>query len=111
MNAHTTMPWTDPVTGACPVAEVLYLLGGKHGPSLLHCLTGGEMHFLELSRALGGISRKVLSDQLRAFEASGLVARLQKQDARRRVGYSLTPRGAALADIVGQLYDWSTQPG
>ncbi|MCW1932752.1 winged helix-turn-helix transcriptional regulator [Pararhodobacter zhoushanensis] len=108
MTAHTPGPWSDPVTGVCPVAETLRLLGGKHGPTLLHCLTGGEMHFLELSRALGGISRKVLTEQLRVFEAEGLISRTPKQDARRRVAYALTPRGQALGAIIVQLYDWST---
>jgi len=102
-------PWTVPETGACPVGETLRLLGGKHGPTVLHCLLGGELHFLELTRALDGISRKVLKAQLRAFEDNGLVLRVAKQDARRRVGYSLTDKGRALAEIVGQLYDWSQE--
>tara|TARA_R110001583_G_scaffold112684_2_gene262619 strand:- start:217881 stop:218105 length:225 start_codon:yes stop_codon:yes gene_type:complete len=72
-------------------------------------LLGGELHFLELTRALDGISRKVLKAQLRAFEDDGLVSRVAKQDARRRVGYSLTDKGRALAEIVGQLYDWSQE--
>ena len=110
MTAPPPGPWTDPVTGSCPVAQTLHLLGGRHGPSLLHCLLAGEMHFLELSRALGGISRKVLTEQLRVFEAEGLISRTPKQDARRRVGYALTPRGQALGVIIAQLYDWSTQP-
>ncbi|WP_339766440.1 helix-turn-helix domain-containing protein [uncultured Pseudosulfitobacter sp.] len=100
-------PWLDPVTGTCPVGETLRLLGGKHGPSVLHCLMAGEMHFLELTRALDGISRKVLTAQLQEFERSGLVARIEKHDARRRVGYSLTGKGADLGAILSQLYDWS----
>ncbi|MBU0641928.1 MAG: helix-turn-helix transcriptional regulator [Alphaproteobacteria bacterium] len=76
---------------------------------MLHCLLGGEMHFLELTRALDGISRKVLKAQLREFEDNGLVLRVAKQDARRRVGYSLTDKGRALGEIVGQLYDWSQE--
>ena len=59
--------WADPITGACPVAEILRTLGGKHGPRILHCLTEGELHFLELTRAIDGISRKVLTDQLTAL--------------------------------------------
>ncbi|WP_213544064.1 hypothetical protein [Vannielia litorea] len=44
----TTRPWADPVTGQCPVADTLSILGGKHGAKILHCLTAGERHFLEL---------------------------------------------------------------
>lgn len=99
-------PWADPATGQCPVAETLRTLGGKHGPHVLHCLAGGELYFLELVRALDGISHKVLTDQLKDFEKSGLVARSLKNDSRRRVGYSLTAKGKALGSILVQLNGW-----
>ena len=99
--------WADPITGACPVAEILRTLGGKHGPRILHCLTEGELHFLELTRAIDGISRKVLTDQLKDFEEQGLILRSPKNDARQRVGYSLTAKGDALCGVFGQLYDWN----
>jgi DNA-binding HxlR family transcriptional regulator len=100
-------PWEVPLTGECPVADTLKLLGGKHTPRILHCLMAGELHFLELTRTLGSVSRKVLTDHLRELEESGLVRRVQKDDARRRVGYSLTDKGRALGPILSQLYDWS----
>lgn len=99
--------WADPLTGECPVAQTLHTLGGKHGPSVLHCLMAGEMHFLELTRAIKGISRKVLTDQLKDFEKHGLILRSPKNDVRQRVGYSLTAKGRSLCGILGQLYDWS----
>jgi len=102
-----TRPWTDPISVQCPVAETLRTLGSKHGPIVLHCLTGGEMYFLELVRALNGVSRKVLTDQLKDFEEIGLVVRSPKNDSRRRVGYSLTAKGQALGHILEQLYDWN----
>ncbi len=105
----SSRPWFDPQSQTCPVGRTLRLLGGKYGPSTLHCLMGGEMHFLELTRALEGISRKVLAAQLRDFEREGLVRRVQKHDARRRVGYSLTQKGAGLAAILDQIYDWSQE--
>lgn len=104
-------PWAIPETGDCPVADALRLLGGKHAAKVLHCLVAGEMHFLELTRAMPDISRKVLTAQLGEFEHTGLVSRVEKQDARRRVGYSLTPKGRALAVILAQLYDWGLTYG
>lgn len=89
------------------MADTLRTLGGKHTPNILHCLLAGELHFLELGRRLGAISRKVLVEQLRDLEEAGLVEREQKADPRRRVGYSLTEKGRALGAIVSQLYDWA----
>lgn len=100
-------PWSDPATGDCPVAETLRTLGGKHKPSILHCLLPGELHFLELGRSLGAVSRKVLVAQLRDLEEAGLVVRVQKTDARRRVGYALTEKGQALGRIIDQIHDWA----
>lgn len=100
-------PWSGLRTDDCPVAETLRMLGGKHGPRILHCLQSGEMHFLELQRTLEGISRKVLKDQLRNFEENGLILRVPKHDARRRVGYSLSKKGCALGPILALLFDWS----
>lgn len=89
------------------MAETLRTLGSKHGPLVLHCLIDGEMFFLELARALNGISHKVLRDQLKDFEDCGLVARSPRNDARRRVGYALTEKGQALGQILGQIYVWN----
>lgn len=100
-------PWSLPCSDECPVADTLQLVGSKHGPKVLHCLVGGEMHFLELTRALHGISRKVLTDELTGFEKEGLVRRVEKKDARQRVGYSLTEKGHALAMILSQIFEWS----
>jgi DNA-binding HxlR family transcriptional regulator len=100
-------PWLDLDNGACPVAETLRTLGGKHKPRLLHSLLAGELHFLELTRVLSGISRKVLTEQLRDLEQAGLIGRKEKNDARKRVAYFLTPKGQALGDILSQIYIWS----
>jgi DNA-binding HxlR family transcriptional regulator len=91
-------------SGECPVAKTFQTLGGKHKPNILHVLSAGELHFLE--RALTGISRKVLTEQLRDLERHGLVNRVEKNDSHLRVGYSLTEKAQALGAIVSQLRDW-----
>ena len=93
-------------SGECPVAETLRTLGGKHKPNILHALSNGELHFLELARALTGISRKVLAEQLRDLEKNGLVDRVEKLDAKQHVGYALTEKARALGAILSQLYGW-----
>lgn len=93
-------------SGECPVSETLRTLGGKHKPNILHTLSAGEQHFLELTRRLSGISRKVLVEQLRDLEQAGLVLRREEHDARRRVSYALTEKARALGVIVSQLCDW-----
>lgn len=106
-HADERRNWQDPETGQCPVADTLQILSGKHGPKVLHVLMGGELHYLEMHRAIGDVSKKVLSEQLSNFETHGLITRTEKEDARRRVGYALTNKGRALTDILSQISEWS----
>ncbi|MHA7777115.1 winged helix-turn-helix transcriptional regulator [Roseibium sp. M-1] len=102
-------PWRLAGTDDCPVADTLKSIGGKHTPRILHCLTVQDHHFLELQRTLPAISRKVLTGELRHLEEIGLVCRTELDDARRRVRYSLTPKGRGLADILRQMFIWALE--
>lgn len=107
MTAIAKKPWEKEDTDACPVADTLRSIGGKHTPKILHCLTVQDFHFLELTRALPQISRKVLADELRRLEDIGLVNRIELGDARNRVRYTLSNKGHDLAGILGQIYVWA----
>lgn len=101
--------WYLPETGECPVADTLKLIGGKHTPKILHCLALADHHFLELIRALPQISRKVLTEELRSLENSGLVLRTELGDERKRVRYALTSKGRGLAGILGHMFVWAME--
>ncbi len=107
MTATRRKLWSLPDTDVCPVADTLKSIGGKHTPKILHCLAIRDHHFLELTRALPGISRKVLTDELRHLEAIGLVTRTECLDARKRVRYGLSEKGLGLAAILGDIFDWA----
>jgi DNA-binding HxlR family transcriptional regulator len=87
------------------------MLGGKYKPQILHCLLEQETHFLELSRKIKGISRKILSQQLRDLLSANLINRIEKNDARQRVEYSLTEKGYSLTLILSQINDWAITHG
>ncbi|WP_417679505.1 winged helix-turn-helix transcriptional regulator [Roseibium sp.] len=107
MTATRRKLWSLPDTDVCPVADTLKSIGGKHTPKILHCLTIQDHHFLELTRALPGISRKVLTEELRHLEAIGLVTRTERLDARHRVRYGLSEKGRGLAVILGDIFSWA----
>ena len=60
---------------ACPVKTTLMLIGDKWKALILRELMAGTRRFGELRKPIGHVSQKVLTDQLRAMEASGLVSR------------------------------------
>ena len=107
MNKMDTGPWHGIGDDHCPLSATLRLLGGKHTTMVLHCLVGGDLHFLQLCRALPHVSRKVLTDELKALIEAKIVLRTEEGDALGRVRYGLSQRGRDLGDILGRLYDWA----
>ncbi len=91
---------------ACPVETTLSLIGDKWKVLILRELLGGTKRFGELQRGIGRVSQKVLTSQLRAMEADGLVHREVFAEVPPRVEYSLTPLGQSLAPVIDALKAW-----
>lgn len=91
---------------ACPVETTLMLIGDKWKVLILRDLMPGKKRFGELKKSLGPVSQKVLTAQLRAMEASGLVSCRMYAEVPPRVEYSLTPLGTSLKPILDAMWDW-----
>ena len=91
---------------ACPVETTISLIGDKWKVLILRELMGGTKRFGELQRSVGKVSQKVLTSQLRAMEADGLVHREVFAEVPPRVEYSLTPLGQSLRPVIEALRDW-----
>ena len=61
-----------------------------------------------MERSLNGVSQKVLTTQLRAMEADGLVHREVFAEVPPRVEYSLTELGRSLKPILDAMVEWGT---
>lgn len=95
----TTLP-------ACPVETTLSLIGDKWKVLILRDLVEGTKRFGQLKKSIGGISQKVLTAQLRAMEANGLVSRKVYAEVPPRVEYTLTDTGMSLKPILDAMYKW-----
>jgi DNA-binding HxlR family transcriptional regulator len=91
---------------ACPVATTVNLIGNKWKLLILRDLRSGTKRFGELRKNLEGISQKVLTDNLRALEADGLVGRKIYAEVPPRVEYSFTDLGITLLPIVEAMEKW-----
>lgn len=69
-------------------------------------LLTGTKRFGELKNSLTGISQKVLTQHLRAMEASGLVHREVYAEVPPKVEYSLTEMGRSLEIIHDAMWQW-----
>ena len=91
----------------CPVETAIDRIGGKWKVLILwHLQERGTMRFAELRRAIGDVSQKVLSQQLRELERHGLVDRRVFPEVPPRVEYSLTPLGQTVRGPLAALCEW-----
>lgn len=93
----------------CPVATTVQLIGNKWKLLIIRDLLDAPQRFTELKNSLSGISKKVLTDNLRALEADGLIEREVFAEVPPRVVYSLSELGASLRPILDAMMEWGTR--
>lgn len=99
-------PW-DVYLRNCPCRDVLDLLANKWTALVLGALARHPHRFGELRRAVGGISQKMLTQNLRALERDGLVTRTVYPTTPPTVEYALTELGADVSAHLIALSTWS----
>ncbi|HYD42402.1 MAG TPA: helix-turn-helix domain-containing protein [Anaeromyxobacter sp.] len=97
------VPSPLPPATPSPVELALATLAGKWKARLLLLLGERTFRFREVERRLAQVSRKVLVEQLRQLEASGLVQRTVYPEVPSRVEYSLTARGLRVLPVLRTL--------
>lgn len=93
---------------ACPVETTLLMISDKWKVLILRELLNGTMRFGELRRAVGNVSQKVLTANLRQMERDGLVHRTVYPEVPPRVEYSLTDTGRTLAPVIEAMRNWGS---
>lgn len=91
---------------SCPAELALKALSGRWKLLILRELRNGPVRPNELERALKGITRKILTQQLRQMEDQGIVERKIYPEVPPRVEYFLTPLGRSLTPIVEAMEAW-----
>lgn len=81
-------------------------VGGKWKFWILYHLLAGTRRFGALQRLLPGVSRQMLTTQLRELEQIGLLTRLVYPEALPKVEYSLTELGWSLEPLLRQMERW-----
>lgn len=91
---------------SCPSREVLGHVTSQWGSLILILLLEKTYRFSELKKYIGGISEKMLSQNLRALEKDGFVIRKDYREIPPRVDYSLSTSGKEVAHHVRELADY-----
>lgn len=86
----------------------LRLLEGRWKLAILVQLcNSGSMRFSELARSIPGISKRMLTQQLKQLQADNLIARHCAEGSTIRIEYSPTEWGRALKPSLNQLLRWA----
>lgn len=91
----------------CPVETSIELLSGKWKGRILWKLYNEKtMRFGELRKALGNITEKMLTAQLRELESVNIINRKVYTEVPPKVEYSLTEFGMSLTPILDKFAEW-----
>lgn len=93
----------------CPVTFTMNKIGGKWKPILLFLISKGANRFGVLHRGIEGISKQMLTKQLRELEADGILERKIYAEIPPRVEYFMTPHGDSLMPIIACMRDWGIE--
>jgi DNA-binding HxlR family transcriptional regulator len=94
----------------CPLPAAVELIGEKWAFLIVRGAFNDLHHFEEFQAGLG-IARNILSDRLNKLVSGGILQRTPDPSDRRKVIYSLTPKGEALMPVVLALRQWSEDWG
>ena len=87
--------------------EIFSDIATKWSLLIIEFLGQRTMRFNELQREVGGISHKVLTQNLRVLERNGLVGRTVHPTVPPSVDYTLTEAGQALRKVVDGMCGWT----
>ncbi|MGA9320144.1 MAG: helix-turn-helix domain-containing protein [Xanthobacteraceae bacterium] len=97
----------------CPVAAFQKMISGKYKLRLLWDLQDGPRRYGELRSGLlrgadgtAEIAPRVLSRELKALAASGLIARKDHGVVPPKVEYRLTPMGKSFIPVIAEIRKW-----
>lgn len=90
-----------------PFAYAISLIEGKWKMHILFWLWQKEiLRYSQLKKALGNVTHKMLSNQLKELEKNGLIIRKEYPQIPPKVEYSLSETGKTIMPILSSLCKW-----
>jgi DNA-binding HxlR family transcriptional regulator len=90
----------------CPVSATIKIIGGKWKPIILYLISHDVNRFSEMQKMIEGISKKMLTSQLRELERDGLIHRKVFAEVPPRVEYTITEKGVTLKPLIINMREW-----
>ena len=97
----------DVMNPKCPTQQVLELVASKWTMLVVLGLGDGPRRYSALQRHVQGVTKKMLTQTLRALERDGLVRRRVYDTVPVQTDYELTTAGRSLAAAVSVIRTWA----
>lgn len=107
MNHDNLIPIPFVFEQPCPIRDVLDRIGDQWSLLILQVLEHGTMRFSAINRAIGDISKQMLSKTLRRLEEDGFIRRTIYPEVPPRVEYELTDLGRSFLVPMKGLVAWA----
>jgi DNA-binding HxlR family transcriptional regulator len=104
-----TAPDISVMAATCPSRTSLAKIANKWTAMVVIALSDGPLRFKAISRAVEGISGKVLTETLRDLQRDGIVTRTAYDVMPPRVEYELTTLGQTLREPLSALGRWAEE--
>ena len=99
----------EPCAEPCPIERGMRIIGGKWKGSILWHLKDEPVRFNDLTRMLGGASKKMVDQRLKEMEQQGLVRREVLSTRPVAVAYGITEFGRSSLAILEHLKEWAEE--
>ena len=90
----------------CPITYTMNKIGGKWKPVILHRIQIGINRFGILQKSIPGISKQMLTSQLRELEPDQFIERKIFAEIPPRVEYSLSQSGETIFPLLDTIKEW-----
>ncbi|MEO3823106.1 helix-turn-helix domain-containing protein [Actinomadura sp. B10D3] len=94
---------------ACPMNQLMGIVGKQWSTMVLVELAEGPRRYAEISRAMPGVSAKMLTQTLRSLERDGFVARTVTPSVPVQVEYALTVLGERIMPLITSMLEWANR--
>ena len=94
---------------SCPVTHCMSMIGGKWKTIIIYLVSLGINRFGKLQRNCEGISKQMLTNQLRELENDGILERKIYAEIPPRVEYFITAKGKTLFPIINSMKSWGEE--
>ncbi len=90
----------------CGVTHFLNKIGGKWKVLIIYAISKNCNRFSLMQKAMPGISKQMLVNQLRELEEDKIIERTVYAEVPLRVEYKITKYGQSLMPLIDVIQDW-----